>query len=57
VAEVLPRPPVTRNQVELMEVDTVTSPSMPGLAELGITPRPVRDTVRELARDLAVAAR
>ena len=25
VAEILPRPPVTRNQVELMEVDTVTS--------------------------------
>ena len=40
VAEVLPRPPVTRNQVELMEVDTVTSASMPGLRELGITPRP-----------------
>ncbi len=49
VAEILPRPPVTRNQVELMEVDTVTSPSMPGLRELGITPRPVKDTVRDLA--------
>jgi uncharacterized protein YbjT (DUF2867 family) len=49
VAEILPRPPVTRNQVELMEVDTVTSPSMPGLRELGITPRPVTDTVRDLA--------
>ena len=41
VAEILPRPPVTRNQVELMEVDTVTPPSMPGLRELGITPQPV----------------
>ncbi len=49
VAEILPHPPVTRNQVELMEVDTVTSPSMPGLRELGITPRPVKDTVRDLA--------
>ena len=48
-AEILPRPPVTRNQVELMEVDTVTSASMPGLRELGITPRPVKDTVRDLA--------
>lgn len=57
VAEILPRPPVTRNQVELMEVDTVTSPSMPGLRELGITPRPVQDTVRDLVRDLANAAR
>ena len=50
IAENLPRPPVTRNQVELMEVDTVTSPQMPGLRELGITPRPVKDTVRDLAR-------
>ena len=49
VAEILPRPPVTRNQVELMEIDTVTSASMPGLRELGITPRPVKDTVRDLA--------
>ena len=50
IAENLPRPPVTRNQVELMEVDTVTSPSMPGLRELGIAPRPVKDTVRDLVR-------
>ena len=57
VAEILPRPPVTRNQVELMELDTVTSPSMPGLRELGITPRPVQDTVHELVRDVATAAR
>ncbi|MBX9776058.1 MAG: complex I NDUFA9 subunit family protein [Xanthobacteraceae bacterium] len=49
VAEILPRPPVTRNQVELMEVDTVASPSLPGLRELGITPKPVKDTVRDLA--------
>ena len=49
IAENLPHPPVTRNQVELMEVDTVTSPQMPGLRELGITPRPVKDTVRDLA--------
>jgi uncharacterized protein YbjT (DUF2867 family) len=57
VAEILPRPPVTRNQVELMEIDTVTSPSMPGLRELGITPRPVRDAVREQVGDLASATR
>jgi uncharacterized protein YbjT (DUF2867 family) len=48
-AEILPRPPVTRNQVELMEIDTVTSASMPGLRELDVTPHPVRDTVRDLA--------
>ena len=50
IAENLPRPPVTRNQVELMEVDTVTAPQTPGLRELGIAPQPVKDTVRDLAR-------
>jgi uncharacterized protein YbjT (DUF2867 family) len=51
VAEALPRPPVTRNQVELMEVDTVTTPGCPGLADLGITPKPVEDVVRVLTRE------
>ncbi|MPZ41057.1 MAG: NAD(P)H-binding protein [Rhizobiales bacterium] len=50
LAENLPYPPVTRNQVELMEIDTVTTVRTPGLRELGITPRPVEDTVRELVR-------
>ncbi len=49
IAENFPQPPITRNQVELMEVDTVTTLHTPGLRELGITPRPVEDTVRDLA--------
>jgi uncharacterized protein YbjT (DUF2867 family) len=49
VAEILPRPPVTRNQVELMEVDTVVSAGASGLADLGITPQPVEQAVRDLA--------
>jgi uncharacterized protein YbjT (DUF2867 family) len=40
-AEQLPKPPLTRNQVELMEHDTVASAALPGFAELGIVPRPV----------------
>jgi NADH dehydrogenase len=48
VAEFLPHPPVTRNQVEVMEVDTVTAPDMPGLNELGVTPQPVEDSVRKI---------
>jgi len=48
VAEVLPNPPVTRNQIELMQVDNVASPDMPGFAELGISPRPVETTLREI---------
>ena len=40
-SEILPDPPLTRNQVELMEIDTVSSPEMPGFCELGITPHSV----------------
>jgi uncharacterized protein YbjT (DUF2867 family) len=48
VGEMLPNPPVTRNQIELMQVDNVASPSMPGFAELGISPRPLEDVLREM---------
>ena len=41
VSEILPRPPLTRNQVELMQIDTVSSPGMPGFVELGILPQSV----------------
>ena len=37
VAEVLPRPPLTRNQIELMQIDTTAS-NQPGFRELGISP-------------------
>lgn len=51
-AELLPNPPVTRNQVELMRIDNVASPQLPGLAELGISPQPIEATVRHVARHL-----
>ncbi len=37
--EILPNPLLTRNQVELMQIDTVSSPEMPGFGELGISPQ------------------
>lgn len=36
--EYLPVPPLTRDQVRLLQRDNVAAPGMPGLAELGITP-------------------
>jgi uncharacterized protein YbjT (DUF2867 family) len=48
VAQMLPTPPVTRNQIELMQVDNVASPDMPGFAELGISPRPLETILREM---------
>jgi NADH dehydrogenase len=38
VAEGLPRAPLTRNQVELMQIDNVASLGLPGFADLGIAP-------------------
>ena len=52
LAELLPSPPLTRNQVELMEIDTVASPGVPGLAELGISARPIEDFLAEIVRGL-----
>lgn len=39
LAERLPSPPLTRGQVALMRQDNLPSPTLPGLAELGIRPR------------------
>jgi uncharacterized protein YbjT (DUF2867 family) len=50
-AEMLPSPPVTRNQVELMQVDNVSSPEMPGFGELGISPHSVEEVLQEMLWD------
>ena len=42
IAELLPRAPVTRNQVELMRIDTIAG-SEPGFEALGISPRTLED--------------
>jgi NADH dehydrogenase len=47
-AEVFPSPPLTRNQVELMQVDTVSSPEMPGFEDLGISPYSVEEILQEI---------
>lgn len=43
--EWLPRPPLTRDQVEQLKRDNVVSPGAPGLAELGLTPTPIEPVV------------
>ena len=47
-SEMFPRPPLTRNQVELMQIDTVSSPEMPGFAELGISPHSVEVILQKM---------
>ena len=48
VSEILSNPPLTRNQVELMQVDTVSAPELPGFAELEISPRSVEVMLKEM---------
>jgi uncharacterized protein YbjT (DUF2867 family) len=48
LAERLPQPPLTRNQVELMQIDTTASESLPGFRSLGISPRSLEDELRAI---------
>src|SRR5438874_2694625 len=48
VAEFLPSPPITRNQIELMEDDSVATPGTPGFQVLQIVPKAIEDILPEL---------
>jgi uncharacterized protein YbjT (DUF2867 family) len=48
LAEILPRPPLTRNQVELMQIDTAASDKLPGFRELGISPRSLEEELEAI---------
>jgi uncharacterized protein YbjT (DUF2867 family) len=50
IAEMLPGAPVTRNQVDLMQIDTVASPGRPDFADLGISPRPMEEVLEGILR-------
>jgi NADH dehydrogenase len=50
IAEALPSPPITRNQVDLMQVDNISSRQMPGFADLGISPHSIEEILQEMLR-------
>jgi uncharacterized protein YbjT (DUF2867 family) len=52
LAEILPHPPLTRNQVELMQVDTAAS-DRPGFRELGISPRSLEEELEAMLKQSA----
>ena len=52
-AELLPDPPLTRDQVELLKRDNVVSQDAAGLAELGIVPTPLEVVVPTYLRQYA----
>ena len=43
--ELLPIPPITRNQVELMQTDSVAAPDVPGFADLEVQPHTIEDVL------------
>jgi uncharacterized protein YbjT (DUF2867 family) len=48
LAEMLPHPPLTRNQVELMQIDTTAADGRPGFGLLGISPRSLEDELKAM---------
>jgi uncharacterized protein YbjT (DUF2867 family) len=50
VAQILPRPPLTRNQVELMQIDTTASDNLPGFRALGISPRSLEEELEAMLK-------
>jgi uncharacterized protein YbjT (DUF2867 family) len=50
LAEFMPHPPLTRNQVELMQIDTTASDSRPGFGLLGISPRSLEEELKAMLK-------
>ncbi|MGA7810905.1 complex I NDUFA9 subunit family protein [Bradyrhizobium sp.] len=50
VTEILPHPPLTRNQVELMQIDTTASDRLPGFRVLGISPRSLEQELEAMLK-------
>ena len=57
LAEFLPSPPITRNQVELMESDSVATPATPaapGFDTLQIAPKAIEDMLPEILQSAGI---
>jgi nucleoside-diphosphate-sugar epimerase len=52
LAEILPHPPLARNQVELMQIDTTAAGNLLGFGELGISPRSLEEKLEALLKQI-----
>jgi uncharacterized protein YbjT (DUF2867 family) len=50
LAKILPHPPLTRNQVELMQIDTTASDNRPGFGLLAISPRSLEEELKAMLK-------
>jgi uncharacterized protein YbjT (DUF2867 family) len=48
-AKILPNPPITPSQVELMQIDNVASPATPGFDALGISPQAIEEILPQIS--------
>jgi len=51
-AEILSASPITRNQIELMQIDNAAAPDAPGFATLRISPRPLEELLPQMVRKI-----
>ena len=54
ISEILPSAPLTRNQVELMEIDNVARNDVPGFDRLNIAPRSIEEILPSILREVSV---
>jgi NADH dehydrogenase len=52
VSEFLPNPPITRNQVELMQLDNVAAADAPGFGTLQIMATALEDILPQMVRQM-----
>ena len=50
-AKILPNPPITLSQVELMQIDNIASPSAPGFDALGIAPQAIEEILPQISQE------
>jgi uncharacterized protein YbjT (DUF2867 family) len=51
-AELLPAPPITRNQIDLMKIDNVAAPNALGFAALRVSPQSLEDILAQMLRQV-----
>jgi uncharacterized protein YbjT (DUF2867 family) len=56
IAEKAPGAPLSRNQVELMETDTIASVGMPGFDVFGVAPQPIEQALEHILAGGSVKA-
>jgi uncharacterized protein YbjT (DUF2867 family) len=50
-AKILPDPPITLSQIELMQIDNVASPAASGFDALGISPQTIEEILPQISKD------